>query len=337
MWTTRLRWADSWLFSVVMAVALLGSCTRVDGESTSPRNDHVVVEVLGRVLRQPADQDQKIASITPITPVPTITTTSTEPPAPTTTTTTTVAPAEAEPVALAYRPRTSGFFHQLGNVGDVMTIRSGPGQEFPEIDSRPGGSLVLHGGAFATTATDETWINIADPASKVEVGWVYKELIGRRMKSIAVRTAEGTLPLRAHPGGWNSGVDIEVPQIVGLGCDAVQIEIRSAASHPQLSSHFVFGNKAPSAPLSDWEDPHWDLGNAEEPFFIPPGESVIVTVPARLPTTYYFLALDGENTAEAAFDYANEPVLNEDGDLTAAGTHQLTVQAACSTRPTPNT
>lgn len=249
-------------------------------------------------------------------------------------TSTVAAPIEAEPVALAFRPKTAGFFHQLGNPGDVVTIRSGPGQAFPEVGSQPGGSLVLHGGAGATTVSGERWINIADPASKVEVGWVHRDLIGRRVKSIAVRAADGLLPMRSHPGGWNSGVDIELPAIVGIGCDAVQIEVRSAASHSQLSSHFIFGTEPPTAPLSDWEDPDWDLGDNEGPYYMAPGESVIITAPATEPTTYYFLALDAGNNAETAFDYANEPVLDDDGDLTAAGTHELTVQSACATRPT---
>lgn len=230
---------------------------------------------------------------------------------------------------LRYRPRRAGGFHPLGSGGDVVTVRTGPGALFAAVDEVAGGQVVLHGGGYATMSDGSRWVNLVDPGSKAELGWVPESLVGSRIRSVQVRAADGSAALTAHPGGWASGVDIEPPAIVGIGCDAVQVEVRSAASHAELSSHFLVGSKRPTAPREDWEDPVWSLGDDQQMIYIPPGESVIVTLPAVEERSYFFLALDHENRSSTAFDYAWEPVLTPHGELTASGTHEVSVAGAC--------
>ena len=259
---------------------------------------------------------------------------------PTTDSTTTVTPpttigrrtslaAEAGDVELDYDPERLGVFHPIGQVGDLVTIRSGPGLNFDEIGTHVGGLLTLHGGTVATDTTGEQWINIAEPAGKIEIGWVHAATVGRAVSSLVIQDADATRPPASHPGGYESGVDIEPPSIVGIGCDMFQLGVRSAASHEKISSHFLIGTKRPTAPRSEWEDPQWDMGDDAQLVYIRPTETITVTVPAHEPTTYFFLPLDNDGSAATLFDFNGDPVLDEDGNLTAAGVHEVTVEASC--------
>jgi hypothetical protein len=261
-------------------------------------------------------------------------------PVPTTVTTTTVSPpttigrrtslaAEAGTVELDYDPERLGVFHPIGRVGDLVTIRSGPGLNFDEIGTHIGGLLTLHAGTVATDATGEQWINIAESAGKIEIGWVHARTVGRAVSSLVIQAGDATRPPASHPGGYESGVDIEAPSIVGIGCDMFQLGVRSAASHEKISSHVLISTKRPTTPRSEWEDPHWDMGDDAQLVYIRPTETITVTVPAHEPTTYFFLPLDNDGSARTLFDFNGDPVLDEDGNLTAAGVHEVTVEASC--------
>ena len=237
--------------------------------------------------------------------------------------------AKAGTVQLDYDPERLGVFHPIGQVGDLVTIRSGPGLNFDETGTHVGGLLTLHAGTIATDTTGEQWINIAEPAGKIEIGWVHAATVGRAVSSLVIQGADAARPPASHPGGYESGVDIESPSIVGIGCDMFQLGVRSAASHEKISSHVLISTKRPTTPRSEWEDPQWDMGDDAQLVYIRPMETITVTVPAHKPTTYFFLPLDNDGSAATQFDFNGDPVLDEDGNLTAAGIHEVTVEASC--------
>ena len=204
---------------------------------------------------------------------------------------------ETTEIAIVDDSESSGEFLQIvARSGDVE-VRSTAGDAGVVVDRRQPGEVVMHSGAVALTSTGDSMLEIVDPVSRVPVGWVGGSSV-RTVRSVVALDESGAQPQRpADPPDAN---EAPVLGTVATGCNAVQVTLTAQPGFGG-GSHVLYGTGTPTGTRSpDGSMIEWSSGADEGELIIDPGTSVTVTVPSRLPQTWFFLATGRDGTVPDA-------------------------------------
>lgn len=171
-----------------------------------------------------------------------------------------------------------------------MEVAAVPGTE-STVATLQTGESTLFSGTSALASDGQTWLEMLDPETAAQLGWVPAQNWGDVRRN---RAQDSTFaPSDQLPSSSTTyGAPLPAISVSIVACNAVQIEIQNPSN--TLGMAFVFASEIPFAQVGAVPEV-WQGSR----LFVDPGDSTTLTLLNNETTTWYFASLDDDGRAVA--------------------------------------